>query len=333
MSIDTDRLSASYRLRLVDVPRRQLLLSRIAGSEQESDLSESPNVNGLGRVRHFNRNSSENWVSNPLPIDPACAYLGLDPADGLTSQVFQNAACNWRCWYCYVPFDLLAASPKTSQWANPIDLVDQYLALTDRPPILDLSGGQPELTPEWVLWTIDALEARGQERTVYLWSDDNLSNDYFWRFLNPAQRSRIASYRGYGRVACFKGFDAESFEFNTAASASGFQSQLSLFGRYIAEGLDMYAYVTLTHPHLSPIRDQMERFVDALQAIDPILPLRTIPLKIDVFTPVVDRLNDARKRSIEVGQHEALREWSSIIADRFTVAQRMARIQDLPWTR
>jgi uncharacterized Fe-S cluster-containing radical SAM superfamily protein len=72
------------------------------------------------------------------------------------------------CWYCYVPFELLAASPKKSQWANPRDLVDRYLELTPRPPVPDLSGGQPELTPEWVLWTIDALEARQQERSVYL---------------------------------------------------------------------------------------------------------------------------------------------------------------------
>ena len=84
------------------------------------------------------------------------------------------------------------------------------------------------------------------EQSVYLWSDDNLSNDYFWRFLNPAERARIAAYRGYGRVACFKGFDEESFEFNTASSRSGFASQLSLFRRYIAEGLDIYGYITLT---------------------------------------------------------------------------------------
>src|SRR5579863_7616134 len=168
MSIDTDHLSATYRRRLVDVPRRQLLISRIAGSEQEPDLSEPPNTNGLGRVRHFHRHSSDQWVPNPLPIDPAAAYLGLYPDDQVTSQVFQNAACNWRCWYCYVPFGLLAASADRSQWVNPSDLVDAYAQLPDRPPILDLSGGQPELTPEWALWTIDALEARGLERTVYL---------------------------------------------------------------------------------------------------------------------------------------------------------------------
>ena len=50
--------------------------------------------------------------------------------------------------------------------------------------VLDLTGGQPDLVPEWILWMMCELRARGLERKVYVWSDDNLSNDYFWRFLS-----------------------------------------------------------------------------------------------------------------------------------------------------
>ena len=34
----------------------------------------------------------------------------------IEAQAFQNAACNWRCWYCYVPFELLAAKEEHADW-------------------------------------------------------------------------------------------------------------------------------------------------------------------------------------------------------------------------
>ena len=141
MAIDTDNLSSKYRIRLVDVSNKRLRVSRIGGSAQEQDLAEPTNVGGLGRVRHFQRQASTRWVQNPLPLDPACTRLHIDRCDHMPAQVFQNAACNWRCWYCYVPFDLLAAKTANSAWTTARDLVDAYEKLTDRPRILDLSGG------------------------------------------------------------------------------------------------------------------------------------------------------------------------------------------------
>src|SRR4051812_13647853 len=114
MLIDTDAFSARYRAELIDFNKRQLLITNFFGTEQEGDLSEPPNCNGFGRIRHFRRTTTIGWPSNPLPIDPACKALDLPPANVLRAQVFQNAACNWRCWYCFVPFDLLAANHKHS---------------------------------------------------------------------------------------------------------------------------------------------------------------------------------------------------------------------------
>ena len=65
---------------------------------------------GFGRIRHFRRSTSPGWPSNPLPIDPACKFLGTPAEDVARAQVFQNAVCNWRCWYCFVPFELLSAN-------------------------------------------------------------------------------------------------------------------------------------------------------------------------------------------------------------------------------
>jgi hypothetical protein len=116
-----------------------------------------------------------------------------------------------------VPFSLLSGSPHRSAWFTAASLVDAYLAEPDPPAILDLSGGQPDLVPEWVPWTLQALTDR-DAAAVYVWSDDNLSNDYFWRYLTAAERELTATHPRYGRVCCFKGFDAESFAFNTRAA-------------------------------------------------------------------------------------------------------------------
>src|SRR5688500_7790156 len=110
--IDTDAVSARYRQAAVDPDRRRLLVTDFRGTEQERDLTEPANCGGYGRVRHFRRATAAGWPPNPLPIDPAARALGLGPVDAIRAQVFQNAVCNWRCWYCFVDFKLLAANRK-----------------------------------------------------------------------------------------------------------------------------------------------------------------------------------------------------------------------------
>ncbi|MGH3852689.1 MAG: hypothetical protein ACRDR6_04160 [Pseudonocardiaceae bacterium] len=100
--------------------------------------------------------------------------------------------------------------------------------------MIDCSGGQPDLIREWVPWMMAELSRRGLAGSVYLWSDDNLSNDFFWRYLSPTQRREVTGYRNYGRVCCFKGFNADSFAFNTKADQTLFDRQFELFARLLA---------------------------------------------------------------------------------------------------
>src|ERR1044072_2715220 len=159
--IHTTRMSEHLRTRVVDVPSRKLLVARLSGSEQESDLSFPPNCNGFGRVRHFKQETSPGWPSNPLPIIPACRALGMHASPMMTAQVFQNAACAWRCWYCFVPYNLLSADPKRSAWFTSAELVELYQAEPNRAAIIDLSGGSPDLVPEWTVWMMEALSDAG----------------------------------------------------------------------------------------------------------------------------------------------------------------------------
>jgi uncharacterized Fe-S cluster-containing radical SAM superfamily protein len=318
--IDTDLQSARLRSASVDVESRRLLVSRFTGSGQESDLTDPPNCNGLGRVRHFTTATNADWPANTLPIVPASAALGLEPASSMNAQVFQNAVCNWRCWYCYVPFDLLKGDPERSEWVSAEELVEGFLAMPERPAIIDLSGGQPDLVPEWTAWMVEALVAAGAEDSTYLWVDDNLSNDYFWRYLTDEQIAAIAAYPGIGRVGCFKGFDNESFSFNTGADPARFDMQFDLFSRHAASGIDTYAYATFTTPTAEDPAESMARFIDRLQTIDEFVPLRLIPLEIAEWGPVHGRMGDRHRAALQ-HQQTAVAAWAAEVESRFTAAQ------------
>jgi len=326
--IDTDTWSERYRKAAIDLDGRKLLVTNFHGTEQERDLSEPANCGGFGRVRHFRLGKEGRWVKNPLPIDPARRAMLLTDDAEIRAQVFQNAACNWRCWYCFVPFSLLNANPRHSAWLSPAELLDLYLADPAPPPMIDLSGGQPDLTPEWVPWMMEEMIRRGLAGRVYLWSDDNLSNDYFWRYLTESDRLLLRSYKNYGRVACFKGIDAESFAFNTGAAPVLFDQQFDLFRRFLELKIDLFAYVTLTTQNPDGLEQRVRTFVDRLQQLHPLLPLRTVPLEILPFTPLQGRLKSEHRTAIET-QYRVLDLWRSELRERFTAETRERSIGEI----
>lgn len=319
--IDTARASAVLRAKAIDRDGRRVLISRLAGSGQEGDLSVPANCEGFGRVRHFRQKTSPGWPQNPLPIVPAATALGLAVPDKMEAQVFQNAACAWRCWYCFVPYNLLRADTRLAEWLSPDELVRMYREVPDAPVLIDLSGGSPDLVPEWVPWMMTALKEGGLDSSTYLWSDDNLSTTYLFDELSRADLDLMRSYPNYGRVCCFKGFDSRSFAFNTRAAEADFDRQFEIMQRLLATGLDVYGYVTLTAPDAGDLREAMPRFVDRLQALDPIMPLRTVPLEIAEFNPVKERMNDQRRASLLV-QQKAIAAWNAEIERRFSAEQR-----------
>jgi uncharacterized Fe-S cluster-containing radical SAM superfamily protein len=305
--IDTVRFAEHLRTRAIDVESRRVLISRLAGSGQEVDLTLPANCNGYGRVRHFRMVTAKGWPANPLPIVPACRSLGIAPMpESMTALVFQNAACAWRCWYCFVPEDLLKADPERSAWFTTEELVALYREIQEAPRIIDLSGGSPDLVPEWTPWMMRALHNVGLDQSTYLWTDDNLSTTYLFDVLTPADCELLCSYPNYGRVCCIKGFDARSFAFNTRAAPGDYYRQFDILRRVLALGIDVYGYVTLTSPHEDGVADGVSDLLDRLQAIDPNFPLRVIPLRIQVFTPVEHRLSkdNDRERSLII-QEEA----------------------------
>jgi uncharacterized Fe-S cluster-containing radical SAM superfamily protein len=316
--IKTSELSEKYRLSGVDTANQKTLITNLSDSEQSKDLTLPFNCNGFGRIRHFNRATTNGFIPNSLPLDPAQNALNLPFEDLVKVQLFQNAVCSWRCWYCFVDFKLLAANPKHSYFLSADELLDLYQSEKEQYPIIDLSGGQPDLVPEWSLWFADSLSKRGLSKSTYLWSDDNLSNDFIWKFLKKNEIKRLAENKNYGRVGCFKGFDHESFSFNTTSDPILFNRQFKIMKRLVDTGFDMYGYITLTTPNEEKIEEKISNFMDKIQQeIHPLFPLRIIPLQIFEFTPTKSRMKVEHYKSLEL-QRIAASAWDTEITKRFS---------------
>jgi len=251
----------------------------------------------------------------------------------MRAQVFQNAACAWRCWYCFVPYELLKADLARSEWLTPEALTELYRLEPDRPMILDLSGGSPDLVPEWAPWMMTALSNAGLDAQTYLWSDDNLSTSYLFDKLSGTDLHTVRNYRNYGRVCCFKGFDAPSFAFNTRANEADFDRQFEIMSKLLGLGIDLYGYVTLTSPYDDRVVSGVVDFVDRLQALDVNLPLRVIPLQIRAFSPVTPRIagREEYARCLSI-QEIAITIWRAELERRFPPALRATPIADIPLT-
>lgn len=315
--INTDEVSKKLREKAIDPSGKKILITNFENSEQEKDLSEPPNCRGFGRIRHFKLDVGDDWPQNPLPTLPALKALGLKKASTIRAQVFQNAVCNWRCWYCFVDFKLLSGSKKYSSYLDCDLLLDYYLDQENPPKVIDLTGGQPDLTPEWVPWMMEALLKRRLQDKIYLWSDDNLSNNYFWKFLGDKQIKLIREYKNYGRVCCFKGIDELSFSQNTGAESAHFNYQFVLFEKLLKTGIDLYSYVTLPVKLNTDLRAAISKFLDRIQKIDEMYPLRIVPLKIIEFSPVINRIKDLQTELL-AGQKLAINFWREEMGKRFT---------------
>jgi uncharacterized Fe-S cluster-containing radical SAM superfamily protein len=330
-AIDTVSFARAMREKIIRPNSREVLIAKLAGSDQEQDLTLPANCEGFGRVRHFNRIGSRSWPENPLPIDPASKALGLPRADRLQAQVFQNAACAWRCWYCYVPYNLLSGDSSRGRWQTTDALVKLYAAEASPAAVIDLSGGSPDLTPEWIPWMMRSLRDAGLSEKTYLWSDDNLSTDYVFTVLSENDRRILIEYENYGRVCCLKGFDAESFSFNTTAAPDGFEQQFDVLARYLKLGIDLYGYVTLTGTDPDAARTGVPRLLDRLQALSECLPLRFVPLEIVSFTPTGKRSKADGQKFVSADQVQrgAIEIWSRELERRYSKSELGLNIADV----
>lgn len=303
------------RRKCVNLDARKFLIADIGQSAQRADLSTPPNCEGLGRIRHFSSIADGAWLPNFLPGVPAARWLNRQPNEIEIAQVFQLAGCPLRCWYCFVPYQLLDGNARSARWQSVDDLLDMFIRLPDRPSIVDLSGGSPEIAPEWPAWFAEALIDRGLQQSVYLWSDDSLTTDLLLTSEMRPILKTLEEYPGYGRVCCIKGIDPITYAEATRDSEDGFDRQLRILEGYLGTGLDIYGYVTLLPPPTEKPRGAIELLLDRLQSVSPKFPERLVPLKLLPFGVTTQRVSADRMRALRA-QDELIEIWKEVLAGR-----------------
>ncbi len=319
------------RSKFIDLTNKKILLAKIKDSEQEQDLSESPTCNGYARIHHFKRKVKD-WLEDPLPMDPANKYFGIKgKMPQINVQVFQLPICNMNCWYCFVPDDLKNLNDKNSKWFAMEEIVDMLEEHCKDKTVIDLSGGNPELTPEWPLWLARELKNRNLHNKYYIWSDDTLSTESMFLFLTEDEIRELVSYKNYGKVCCFKGFDEKSYRYNCCLGAENFNHSFKLLKKYIDYGFDVYGYITLTTNDITNIEKNISDFMDRVQKeICRNFLLRIIPLKIFSFTPTKNRMIKNKKSDIAIKNQEiALSIWVKELKKRFSEDELSLNICDL----
>lgn len=295
------------RSKLVNTQDRSVLIARIEDSVEGEDEYTRINCSGYGRVRRYSsyRLHFDRTATHRQPLESSSDNKG--PYE---TQVFQLAGCDFRCWYCFVDDALLRADSNRTRWFSAEDLLDLALNEPRMPSVIDLSGGQPELVPEMTLWMMEAVEKRGLRGKLAIWSDDNLSCDFFWTCLTSDQRTYIAEFPGYTRTVCLKGFDANGFTANTGAPQHLFEHQLEILKRLVEGGLEVNVYLTMLD--IARTKDEapavVDKLLERLASIHPSLPFRVVPLKIHPFGNMLARATGRRLSTLGV-QFERYQLW------------------------
>ncbi|MDN2675113.1 hypothetical protein OX459_27305 [Janthinobacterium sp. SUN026] len=328
--IDSDKLITKMRDRIFNSREKKFLISDMSSSKEEKDEYTISNCDGMGRVRIFSNFKLHGGALDEIERNRIQRILlsNYPTVRPVKTQVFQLSGCTWRCWYCYVDENRLSGNPKYGKWLNCEQIIDLYLNEQDRPNIIDLSGGQPDLVPEWPILMLSALEARGLDSTVYLRSEDNLSNSLFRDILSDFDIERLRNYGKYSRIGCFKGFDESSFCFNTNSNKYLYARQFDVVQSIIDCGIDFYAYATFTGIENIGVAAKISIFLDRLQKIHHYLPLRTIILKIKKFSAWEGRGTYSSDLWSEV-QSTAEKAWFEQMVKRYSDAERAMKLEDI----
>ncbi len=301
------------RERAIDFAHKKIRMSRFEHSTQQQDMTLPSNCGDFGRIHHFKLHPSSHWIENPLPHKPACDYFKEPLPEILPVQLFQLSVCNINCWYCFVDKKLRSGNPKHSEFCSPTDLL-KMACQENQPRVIVLSGGQPDLVPEYNLWFLEAREALNMEKTHFIWTDDNLSTDLFFKTITSDQMDYMIKRPGYARVGCLKGFDASSAAFNTRTNLNFFNEQMRRLKQLTQLGFNQYAYVTLTTPDVDKIDLRIGKFFDRIQKeISEDFPLKMVPLEIYKYAVNSNRYKDLAAQN----QYTVLKSWIKEMNCRF----------------
>ena len=347
IGFDPIKRAEAIRPRMIDLVNKKVLIASFEDTSQLKDIPQTQRMGDHFRVKIYTKRKEieqglDNFRREPAAIaaerlgEPPSYFSKEDkrnwqgPRIAECNAVFlgQINGCNLRCWQCYVDDRNNSANPEYGKFFSAEEILIQFLIesrkaqfLTDsdrKLNILRISGGDPFLVPEIIVWMIEAVQNFGLEDFIYLWVDTNLTvGDFYWKYLSDEQRTKIRNFKNIGFMGCYKGYDEESFTKTCGAAPKFLQEQFKTHRRLIEEGLDVYTYLyplTYSEPYL---REKIIGFMNKLQKeINKYAPLRLTTPCVKKYSPTEMRLTPERERAL-VLQYPAIEIWKQEIERRF----------------
>ena len=321
MKIESENKSTSSQLRLrsaiFDPKYRTVKVVNFARTRQATDSYHKTSSHGdIFRDRcfkTFNMHAQPPHLPYSSPRYNCLLMKGARSEHGpWTTTAVQLLGCEWRCWYCYVdPINLAKSSPHAVElsFAEILNMISQI-----QPNILDISGGQPDLIPEWLHACHTRVTSPQFTGKVNIRSEDNLNNDFLWRFLDKRDVERLAASATYTRIGCFKGFDDASVR-NVVGKFGSCARQLQIAEGLIKSGFEPYYYATFSPESSENLHSRLEQFLNSLRAIEDWLPLRVVPLRLREPSYVgVGRSFSERRLQLNTIANDI---WFNLISEKF----------------
>lgn len=303
--MDPIKYAEKLRPRMINLPKKKILLARFTGPT--SQMKWDTKKIFFDFFRTYGR--PDEWGRSPLPIVSFAAQkLNFDIRDCTHSFVFQVNGCNLFCWFCYVNDAINRAIPESGRFFTAREILFYFLVAArkaqftpEKLNILRISGGEPMLVPEIIVWLIKEIKNLELQNLIYLRVDTNLIPDFYFTKLIEEQRKLIREFPNVGFTGCYKGIDEFEFWKNTKADPKFLSWQFKIHRRYLDEGLDFPAYlVPLFHNHKN-LEERIKRFINIFCKEVGEKELKNLwLLEIHGYYPSTkERLTPERKRAIE----------------------------------
>jgi len=336
-----DPIELGEKLRKKLIKGDKVMLANFGKTLQAKDSFRAGKIESdYFRIKKYRKPGKKDYFEGE-PAGIASVKLGIFKEECNTVFLAQVNACNLRCWYCYVDEKNLQANPVYGKWITADEMLYYFLTVSrltqhakdpnDRVNILRLSGGEAFLNPKLIYDTVQSIKKiAGLEKKLYLWADCNLATgDFFWKYLTRKQIDEIRNFKNLGICVCYKGFDKESFHYNTGAQPKFFNQQFLMHRRLIEEDFDVYSYIypvsifsatdleRIDEISIEYLVQKMDTFIRRLQKnVSYYAPLRVTLPYIKEYEANKSEISPRRKKIIEL-QPVIKNLWEQIIAEKY----------------
>jgi uncharacterized Fe-S cluster-containing radical SAM superfamily protein len=246
----------------------------------------------------------------------------------------QVALCDFYCWHCYVPDELLRGGKKTN-YTSPKELMDRFVSVRGDitkdsygSNVLRISGGEPFLAPDLILECLEYLRDKGLDKEIFVWSETNLSP--FLRkngqasmvetWLEDQGRSlkSFATFKNFALHPCLHGTTPSNFAQITLAKEEYFNQLIEALRLLFDLRIDIYPTMgSNTGPST-----QMEDLFLKFKKINSELPLRFVLIQysFENYPAIDERLSKSKRHGIIYGKNAMISVWNALLKENYKVS-------------